>query len=309
MSTVLYVLAGPTATGKTALSIPLALALNAEIIVADSRQVYRGMDIGTSKPTAAERERVVHHGLDLRDPDEVFSAAEFVAHASRRIEDIHRRGKQVLLVGGTGMYLKALQEGWDFAGVGSDPDLRAVLAARLTADGLPSLTTDLLARDPASADLIDLQNPARVLRALEIVTTTGRPLAEVRSRAEVPWELRGIVLTRPKPELDARIEQRLNAMIHEGWLDEIRTLMERDWPDTSPAMTGIGYDELRRHLTGEVTLHYALERAAARTRQYAKRQLTWFRAQSFPFHEVSGDVEWGSLASQISVQLASITPP
>jgi len=298
--TTLYVLAGPTASGKTALSVSLAQALDAEILIVDSRQVYRGMDIGTAKPTAAERERVPHHGLDLRDPDEDFSVAAFVDFAAQTISDIHRRGRRILLVGGTGMYLKALQEGWDFARVGTQRELREELIQQLESRGIAGLVADLLSRDPQAAELVDLNNPARVLRALEIVIATGRPLADVRAQSGTAWQLQGIVLTRPKPELDARIELRINQMMHEGWLDEVRALAARPWPATSPAMTGIGYDELRRHLAGEYTLQFALERAAARTRQYAKRQLTWFRAQQFPFLEVSGEQDWPAIATVIA---------
>ncbi|HYE78751.1 MAG TPA: tRNA (adenosine(37)-N6)-dimethylallyltransferase MiaA, partial [bacterium] len=261
------------------------------------------MDIGTAKPTPWERAQVPHHGLDLRDPDETFSAAEFVREARRTIDDITRRGRRVLLVGGTGMYVKALAEGWDFAGVGPDAESRVEHRAQLADEGLPSLVHDLLALDPAAAELVDLENPARVLRALEIVRSTGRPLAEVRSRAEVPFLIAGVVLTRPKVELDGRIGLRLNRMIHEGWLDEVRALQAAGpWPEGSPAMTGIGYEELARHLAGEYTLQYALERAAARTRQYAKRQLTWFRAQEYPFIEVEGDADRQGLAGRLAAE-------
>jgi tRNA dimethylallyltransferase len=292
----LYVLAGPTAVGKTAVSLPLARALNAEILIADSRQVFRGMDIGTAKPSAAERSTVPHHGLDLRAPDEVFSAAEFVAMAGRAITDITARGKRVLLVGGTGMYLKALEEGWDFGGVGADPVLRAELARF----DLPTLTAQLLAHDPDAGELVDLANPVRVRRALEIVRMTGRPLREVRGRGASPYRLAGVVLTRDRATLAERIDQRLRDMVHAGWIEEVRRLQEeRPWPAESPARTGIGYQELASYLVGEATLAAALERAAARTRQYAKRQQTWFRAQAFDWVELGSEESPESVAIRI----------
>lgn len=305
MSITVYLLAGPTASGKTALSLPLARLLNAEILVADSRQVYRRMDIGTAKPTAAERAHVPHHGLDLREPDEVFSAAEFVVEARRVLDLVTSQGKSLLIVGGTGMYIKALQEGWDFGGIGADQALRDALRDQLESAGLAALAAELLAADPAAAELVDLQNPARVLRALEIIRSTGRPLTQVRGTQQVPWEIRGIVLARPAEELAARIQQRLHQMIHEGWLDEVRELLAAGpWPAQAPALTGIGYAELARYLAGELQLHHALELAAARTRQYAKRQRTWFRAQSFPVREITGEVDWVGLAAELALTVS-----
>ncbi|MEO7995417.1 MAG: tRNA (adenosine(37)-N6)-dimethylallyltransferase MiaA, partial [bacterium] len=297
----LTLIAGPTAVGKTALSLELVARLDAEILVADSRQVYRGMDLGTAKPTPVECAAIPHHGIDLCAPDHPFTVAEWVADAARAIADITGRGKRVLVVAGTGLYVKALTDGWDFGGVGVDEELRSELRAILQEYGLPALWSKLLIHDPAAADTIDSQNPARVLRALEIVLTTGQPLAALRGTAVSDYTIQGVVLTREKAELEARIVDRVDAMLADGWLEEVRALHAlREWPSAAPALTGIGYAELAEVLRGARTLEAARKRIIIRTRQYAKRQLTWWRAQPYPFVALTCASDLSMLAESLA---------
>jgi tRNA dimethylallyltransferase len=268
---------GPTASGKSDLALALGEALSVEILVADSRQVYRGMDVGTAKPDATARARVPHHLLDLVDPDEPFSVAQWVAMARSTLPEIARRGRLPLLVGGTGLYVAALVDGHDYESQPFSPDLRAGLAARLDVEGVGPLAAELAARDPGRAITTDLRNPRRVLRALER-SLAGSDAGAVRA---TPYAGRiGLVgLSRPREVLYRRIDERARRLFEvDGLLDEVRRLLDRGYgPDLRP-MTGHGYQEAARHLAGEWSLEEAIAMTARRTRQYAKRQLTWFRA-------------------------------
>ncbi len=274
-------LVGPTGSGKTALALELAGRLGAEIVNCDSRQVYRGLDIGSAKPTPAERAARPHHLFDVVDPDQPFDAARYCALARAAIADIRRRGQRVLVVGGTGLYLKALRHGL-CAGPPRDPSLRAALLGREAA--CPgSLHAELMERDPASAARVHAHDQVRLVRALEVLELTGERLSERQAshafRAEeLPMQVIGVAVARAR--LYAAIDARCAAMLDAGLLDEIRALWTRGYSPDLPALRSIGYRELGAHLRGEVDLATALAAMQRATRRLAKRQLTWFRADA-----------------------------
>jgi tRNA dimethylallyltransferase len=270
----LAAIVGPTASGKSDLALALARRLPVEIIVADSRQVYRGMDIGTAKPDAAARAAVPHHLVDLVAPDAPFSVADWVAAARPLLHEIAARGRLALLVAGTGLYLDALLDGFDFASQPWAPDTRRRLADELDVEGLPVLADRLVRLDPVMAGRTDLRNPRRVLRALERAELSGgtsRPAA-----APYPGRVGLLGLRRPREVLYARIGARVDRLFAGGLLDEVAGLLAAGFgPELAP-MSGHGYREAAHVLAGEWPLNAAIEATARRTRQYAKRQLSWF---------------------------------
>jgi tRNA dimethylallyltransferase len=268
---------GPTATGKTDLSLALAEVLPIEVLIADSRQVYRGMDVGTAKVSADDRRRVPHHLLDLVEPDEPFTVADWAERARGLVPEITARGALPMLVGGTGLYVSALVDGFDFSAQPWSPDARVRLDEELETEGLGVLAARLRRLDPTGAAGTDLRNPRRVLRALERAELAGeRASYTVRSE---PWPGRlGLIgLQRPLAELDRRVGERAAAMFGGGLLDETRGLLERGLDPGSPAMTGHGYAEAARHLAGEWSVEQAIAATARRVRRYTRRQLSWFR--------------------------------
>jgi len=277
----LIVLGGPTATGKTALAIAaaeslLARGVPAEIISADSRQVYRGLDIGTAKATPAERARVVHHGIDLVDPDEAFSVADFRAHALAVLGALGARGGIGILAGGTGFWLRAVMAGLDTDALPSDPGVRSRLEAELVRDGLPALAGRLATLAPRLAGRTDLRNPRRVVRALEIATLRGD--APLPAPVGYPAPVLGLQLVTDPPELARRIAIRAQAQFAAGLVEEARVLREQYDPDL-PAFSAIGYRESWAVLDGELTLEQAIGLDAQRNVAFARRQRTWFRAE------------------------------
>ena len=266
---------GPTASGKTDLALALAQRMPVEILVADSRQVYRGMDIGTATPGTAAREAAQHHLIDLVHPDEPFTVADWVQRARGHIPEIAARGRLSMLVGGIGLYVTALVDGHDYAAQGRSADLRAHLARQLDAEGLEPIAARLRTRFPEAAERIDLQNPRRVIRALERAEV-GEGTAEPRSE---PYGGRVALvgIGRPRDVLYRRIDDRAAWLFANGLLEEVSSLLDAGYrPDLRP-MTGHGYREAAAHLAGEWSLEEAVAVTARRTRQYAKRQLTWFR--------------------------------
>lgn len=277
----LVVLAGATATGKTELAIRLAESLAADgrpvaVISADSRQVFRGLDIGTAKASASERARVPHHGLDLVDPDEPFSVADFVAHAAGVLGDLGRRGGVAILVGGTGLYLRAVARGLDTSALPNDEAVRARFEAQLVSDGLAPLVQRLTKRAPRLATTVDLRNPRRVVRALEIAELQGdapRPPARGYG-GPVGW-----IGLRVDPAVHrAQIARRARAQFEAGLIEEAKALRERFDPKL-PAFSAIGYREAWAVLDGELTREAAIELDAQRNAAFAKRQATWFRSE------------------------------
>lgn len=273
----LIVIVGPTAVGKTDFAIQLAERLGGEIVSADSRLFYRGMDIGTAKPSAAERARVPHHLIDVANPDETWSLAVFQNAACQVIDDIQRRGKLPFLVGGTGQYIRSVTEGWVPPFVMPDSRLRSVLDMLVRDHGPYWLHDKLRALDPLAADIIDPRNIRRTVRALEVVFTTGRPFSSQRSTVEPPYRLLMLGLNRPRPELYARIDQRIDAMFENGLLDEVRGLLEKGYAPNLPTMSAIGYRECAAVIEGRMTLDEAKLQMKRLTRIFVRRQANWFK--------------------------------
>jgi tRNA dimethylallyltransferase len=273
----LIALVGPTAVGKTALSIPLAERLNAEIISADSRGLYRGMDIGTAKPGPAERARVPHHLIDVTDPDQPWTLAQFQSAAMEAIRDIQARGKLPLLVGGTGQYVRAVTEGWQAPPGEPSAAVRAELEAEWSRNGVEALAARLKQLDPASALQIDVRNPRRVIRALEVVLTTGRSFIAQRVKTPPPFHVIIIGLTLPRSELYARVDARIDAMIAAGLVDEVKGLVARGYDWDLPAMSALGYQQIGAYLRGECDLPEAVRRIKQATRVFVRRQANWFK--------------------------------
>lgn len=276
----LLVLVGPTAVGKTAISIALAKRLGGEIISGDSMQVYRGMDIGTAKITPAEMQGVPHHMIDVREPDEPFSVADFQAEVDRLIREIHGRGHLPMLVGGTGLYVRAVLQAYIFTEQEVDHALREQLAQEEAEHGPGHLHGRLQAVDPVSAERLHPNDQRRLIRALEVYLTTGVPISATQTAdaAERRYDDLFIGLTMDRELLYRRIDQRVDEMLAGGWLDEVRGLLRRFSPKL-PAMEAIGYRELVWYLRGIVSWAEAGALIKRNTRRFAKRQFTWFRRE------------------------------
>ncbi len=269
-------LVGPTASGKSDLAMALAAHEEMEILVADSRQVYRGMDVGSAKPSAADRHAVPHHLLDLVDPDEPFTLADWLAAARGRLPEIAERGRLPLVVGGTGLYVRALVDGYDLAAQPRSVEMRRRLVDEMEAVGLAALAERLRRLAPEAAERTDLRNARRVLRALERVEAGGGG-AWTLTAAPYPGGVAMLGIRRPREVLYQRIDARAAAMFSGGLLEEVRVLRDRGYGPELPPMTGHGYREAMRALAGEWSIERAVEVTARHTRQYAKRQLSWFR--------------------------------
>jgi tRNA dimethylallyltransferase len=275
----LLLLAGPTAVGKSGVALLLAERLRGEIVSADSMQVYRGLDIGTAKPSSEQRASARHHLLDIVELTEPFDAAQFVRLARAAVTDIQARGRVPILCGGTGLYLKAFLEGLG-EGPAADPDLRA----ELEATPLPSLLRELAGRDPAAYERIDRQNPRRVIRALEVIRLTGKPFSTQRANWQPATRnpqpaTRLFCLSRSPEDLRKRIDQRVDAMFRRGLVAETEQLLKRGLAENRNAMQAIGYRQVVEHLRGGLALPETIALVKTRTRQFAKRQMTWFRRQ------------------------------
>ncbi len=290
---------GATATGKSELAMELAAELGGEIVSADSLQVYRGLDLGTAKPSAADRARVPHHLVDILEPDELYSAGEFARRARAAIVEITMRGRVPIVVGGSGLYLRALLRGLSPLPPG-DPEVRAALRARLEAEGLPALREELVRIDPRTAARLAAGDTQRVLRALEVECVTGRPLSAWLD--EQPFGIQAIAavqigLTLPRSILYDRIAGRVVWMLEAGWLGEVAGLLQHGLSPRLPAFQAIGYRQLVRHLEGDGSLEQAIAEIVRETRRFAKRQETWFRKEP--------DVTWFS-AQELKRQIPGV---
>jgi tRNA dimethylallyltransferase len=299
---------GPTTSGKTRVSIAVAEALDGEIICMDSRQVYRGMDIGTDKVSTENRDRVRHHGLDLRNPDECYSAGQFGRDARGWIEEISGRGHVPLVVGGTGLFLRALTDPL-FKQPDIDPTrleaLRGFMATRPTTE----LERWVGALDSGRTDFAREGGPQRLGRTIEVALLTGRPLSWWHAQGTPDQEpLNGliVVLDGDREELDRRIDARVTRMAAEGLVDEVKGLIEKGYGSQDPGMSGTGYREVAAYLGGDMTLEKALDRMRSQTRQYARRQLTWFRHQ-LPEDAIHVDTSW-PLDAQVAEVVAAWRP-
>ena len=288
----LVAIVGPTAVGKTEISICLAERLGGEIVSADSRLIYCGMDIGTAKPSMESRSRIPHHLIDVTNPDQPWSLAIYRREALKAIDTVHQRGRLAMLVGGTGQYVTAILEGWVPPPKSGDPSLRQKLESFADVHGPEALHNQLVDIDPISAARIDYRNVRRVVRALEIYHITGLPFSQQRTNQPPPYRVLRIGLTLPRPELFARIDARIDEMLDSGLLAEVEDLLERGYDPDLPAMTAIGYRQITDHLRGSISLEEAVRQMRRTTRQFVRRQSNWFKEDDPRIHwfEVQDDV-------------------
>jgi len=280
----LVVILGPTAVGKTEIAIQLAQSQKGEIISADSRLFYRGMDIGTAKPSRAERDGVPHHLIDIADVNENVSLAVFQAAAHQAIADVHQRGNLPFLVGGTGQYMRAVIDGWDIPKQEPDPALRLVLETWGRKLGAAEIHQRLAILDPQAAALIEPNNLRRTVRALEVIFHTGKRFSQQRQRGSSPYHTYQVGLIRPRTELYARIDARIAAMLQAGFVEEVRTLLEAGYHPDLPSMTAIGYRQIAAYLQGKLSLEEAVMLIKRLSRQFVRRQANWFKLDDPNIH-------------------------
>lgn len=288
----IVVITGPTATGKTALSVALAKAFDGEVVSADSMQIYRRMDIGTAKVTPAEREGVPHHMIDIAEPDEAYSVARYVEEAAACIEDILSRGKLPIVAGGTNLYIDSLISGRDFADNESDNALRSEIDARYESEGGERLLEELRSFDPERAAKLHPADRRRIVRAIEVYRLTGKTITEHdRETQLIPPRYDAIKIAldfEDRADLYGRIDRRVDIMVQEGLFDEVSGLLKSGLSESCTAMQAIGYKEPAAYLRGEITIDEAIELIKRESRRYAKRQLTWLRRSDDLFW-----IHWG----------------
>lgn len=278
----LVIITGPTAVGKTALSVQLARCIGGEIISADSMQVYRHMDIGSAKVTKEEMDGVPHHLIDVLDPTEEFNVVTFQTMAKKALEEIYDRDHIPVIAGGTGFYIQALLYDIDFTETDEDTEFRKELEAAAAAEGAEALHERLRAVDPESAEAIHANNVKRVIRALEYYAQTGKKISDhnkAERQKESPYQFFYYVLTTDRPVLYERIDRRVDLMLEQGLVDEVRKLKEMGCDRSLVSMQGLGYKEILSYLDGELTLDEAVYILKRDTRHFAKRQLTWFKRE------------------------------
>ncbi|MGD9144294.1 MAG: tRNA (adenosine(37)-N6)-dimethylallyltransferase MiaA [Anaerolineae bacterium] len=292
----LVVVVGPTAVGKTALAVRLSEASDGEIVSADSRQVYRGMDIGTAKATQEEQARARHHLIDVLEPNETMGLAQFQELAYAAIADITARGRVPFLVGGTGQYVMAVVEGWQVPRVPPDEALRQALYTQAEEDGAETLHTRLRELDPAAAERIDARNVRRVVRALEVCLVTGRPISEQQGKSAPPYRILMLGQTLPRPQLYERIDERVGRMMEAGLEQEVRGLVAAGYGFDLPAMSGVGYGQFALYLAGTATLADVSQEIKRVTRRFVRQQSNWFRSDDARIQWLDGTGEAYSAA-------------
>jgi len=286
----LIVIVGPTGIGKTALAITLGQLLaaqlnrSAEVVSADSRQIYQGMDIGTAKPSPAELAALPHHLIDIVPPDYIFTLAEFQERAYRAIETIHAADSLPLLVGGTGQWVRAVIEGWGIPRVPPDPALRAQLEAEAERLGPEQFHATLATIDPPAAAKIDYRNRRRIIRALEVYHKTGQPISHHQQKKPPPYRILQLGLTMPREQLYQRIDRRIDDMVERGLVAEVEGLLAQGYGWTPPAMSGLGYRQFQPYLAGEITLVEAIALIKKDTRRFIRQQYNWFQPQNEAIH-------------------------
>ncbi len=270
--------------GKTATAVRLCSDFGGEVVSADSRQIYRGMDIGTAKPTPDERAAVAHHLIDIIDPDRTLGLAEYQALAAAAVADVLARRRVPFLVGGTGQWVRAVVEGWGVPHVPPDAALRAELEAEAAGAGPPALHARLASVDPQAAARIDYRNVRRVIRALEVYLKTGAPISDQQRRQPPPYRILQVGLTMPRQALYARLDARVDHMLAAGLVDEVRSLVGRGYGLDLPAMSGLGYRQIGLHLAGKISLDEAVGLIKKETRRFVRQQYTWFRPDDPAIH-------------------------
>ena len=280
----LVVILGPTAVGKTDLAIQLAERLGGEIISADSRLLYRGMDIGTAKPTPEQRQQVPHYLIDVADPDQVWSLTLFQRAAKKAIKDIHSRFRLPFLVGGTGQYIRAIVADWQIPEIKPNFLLRKTLENWAEETGADGLHARLASIDPDAASKIEYRNLRRTIRALEVIFLSGKPFSEQRQIGKSPYSNIQIGLNMPRGELYARIDARIDTMLAAGFVAEVETLLSKGYSPDLPTFSAIGYQEIIDHLLGNTSLEEALTIIKRRTRQFVRRQANWFKEDDPNIH-------------------------
>jgi len=280
----LIIILGPTGVGKTEISLQLATLLDGEIISCDSRLFYRGMDIGTAKPSSAEQARIPHHLVDIADPDQVWSLAMFLQAAHHIIAEIQARGKLPFLVGGTGQYIRAIVDHWQIPEVQPDPKLREVLQSWAGEIGPEGLYVRLQSIDPVAADCIDSLNLRRVVRALEVILSTGQLFSSQKGSGDSPYRVIQLGLMRPRPELYARVDARIHDMFEYGLLEETQTLLDQGYSPDLPTLSAIGYRQVIAHLQGEMSIDEVITKMKRITRRFVRHQANWFKADDPAIH-------------------------
>ncbi len=275
----LVAIVGPTGIGKSQLALRLAQTFNGEIVSADSRQVYRYMDIGTAKPTPQELSLVRHYLISIINPDEDFSLAQYQYLAGRAIDDINRRNKLALLVGGSGLYIWSVLEGWEIPKVPPDLEFRRSLEKKAAEVGKDELYRELMKVSPIAAERIDWRNVRRVIRALEVQRVNNRPFPQIQHEKALPFKALIIGLTAARAEIYHRIDLRVDKMIEQGLVDEVERLVDMGYDLSLPAMSGIGYKQIGMFLKGELTLAAAIQKTKYETHRFVRHQYNWFRLQ------------------------------
>ncbi|HEY9121948.1 MAG TPA: tRNA (adenosine(37)-N6)-dimethylallyltransferase MiaA [Brevefilum sp.] len=273
----LVVIVGPTAVGKTSVSIDLAKRLNGEIVSADSRLLYRGMDIGTAKPGEEEQAGVPHYLIDVADPDERWSLAIYQREAYRIINDIHARDKMPFLVGGTGQYIRSIIEGWNIPAQLPDYALREALNSWADKIGSEGIYEGLRLLDPEAAEKIDYRNQRRTVRALEVIFKTGQRFSDLRRKQECPYQPIILGIERSREELYERVDQRIEMMLNDGLVNEVRGLLDAGYSPNLSTMSAIGYSEIIQYLQGEINYEDAVALIKRNTRTFVRRQTNWFK--------------------------------
>ncbi len=306
----LLVLVGPTAVGKTVLALKIARQIKTDIINADSAQVYRCLDIGTAKPSAKEQMEAKHHLINLVEPDQNFSVADYQKRAFKIIEEIWQNKKLPFMVGGTGLYINAVINCYAFGQKGASPDLRNTYEQIASSEGLDKLYTRLKILDPEAASKIHPNDRRRIIRALEVYSLEGKPISEQVSKTtgqKSPYKTLTIGLYRERSELYRKIENRIDTMIEEGWLDEVRELYTRGYSEKDPCMQILGYRQLAEYLEGSTTFNAAVQEIKKQTRNLAKRQLTWFRREeAIEWHEINNQSTFSDIAENIYAKVKDI---
>lgn len=295
----LVVILGPTAVGKTELSIQLAESLNGEIVSADSRLFYRGMDIGTAKPTKYDQKRVPHHLIDLADPDEIWTLATFKKEAQKAIEDIQSRGRLPIMVGGTGQYVRAIIEAWSVPEVSPHISLRLALENWSKEISPQGLHDRLRILDSKAADQIDPRNMRRTIRALEVILSTGRQFSTQRAREDSPYRILRVGLTRPREEIYQRVDSRISTMLEDGFVEEVQGLLDKGYSPDLPSFSAIGYREIIAYLQGEILLEEAVGQIKKKTRIFIRRQANWFKADD-------PDINWFEVDHNVMIEIESV---